>query len=380
MQGMCISVRFDVSRLRKMIPDVENGDIREIDDEDIDELMDTEASKFVFDNEDDDEQSQNGGGDGDSADEQSEETDTKTNSKTESQEPTVNIETDNSEDKDDAQISNNSMQPLQQNQQQLQQQPQQQQPQVLQPQAPIQDFLRANLNPGILQSGTMNNQSMQSNMHMQPGTMVQQQGSIGPAMEVNHTVGGGDIDMEEFDLSAYGGVKPEFDIKQKDDDKAIENLNAQLFGLQTGGNNDKLEHAKTMGINQVLDNQVNNSNPMVSNIPQTQYNNQQQDGGLNFSFNNNAVNMQPPMQPQMQPPMMQPPMQPQMMQQPMLNMNGMYGGGNNQKKVSFDSKAINGFGVKGYAPSNIKVVELDTKISDGFLYSGSKNLDPFGNV
>ena len=36
---------------------------------------------------------------------------------------------------------------------------------------------------------------------------------------------------------------------------SIENLNAQLFGLQTGGNNDKLEHAKTMGINQVLDNQ-----------------------------------------------------------------------------------------------------------------------------
>ena len=36
-----------------------------------------------------------------------------------------------------------------------------------------------------------------------------------------------------------------------------------------------------------------------------------------------------------------------------------------QKKVSFDS--------------NIKVVELDTKISDGFFYSGSKNLDPFSN-
>ena len=27
--------------------------------------------------------------------------------------------------------------------------------------------------------------------------------------------------------------------------------------------------------------------------------------------------------------------------------------------------------------SNIKVVELDTKVSDGFFYSGNKNLDPF---
>jgi hypothetical protein len=27
--------------------------------------------------------------------------------------------------------------------------------------------------------------------------------------------------------------------------------------------------------------------------------------------------------------------------------------------------------------SNIKVVELDTKVSDGYFYSGSKNLDPF---
>ena len=29
--------------------------------------------------------------------------------------------------------------------------------------------------------------------------------------------------------------------------------------------------------------------------------------------------------------------------------------------------------------NNIKVVSLDTKISDGFFYSGSNNLDPFTN-
>jgi hypothetical protein len=38
---------------------------------------------------------------------------------------------------------------------------------------------------------------------------------------------------------------------------------------------------------------------------------------------------------------------------------------NSQKTVSFDS--------------NIKVVELDTRVKDGFLYGGSKNLDPFSN-
>jgi len=41
------------------------------------------------------------------------------------------------------------------------------------------------------------------------------------------------------------------------------------------------------------------------------------------------------------------------------------GGGGGQKTVSFDN--------------NIKVVEIDAKIKDGFFYSGSKDLDPFSN-
>jgi len=50
------------------------------------------------------------------------------------------------------------------------------------------------------------------------------------------------------------------------------------------------------------------------------------------------------------------------------NMNGgsMNGGnmnGGNMNNVNFDS--------------NIKIVELDAKVRDGFFYSGSKNLDPF---
>jgi hypothetical protein len=46
--------------------------------------------------------------------------------------------------------------------------------------------------------------------------------------------------------------------------------------------------------------------------------------------------------------------------------NQIAGGNGNKNRVSFDS--------------NIKVVELDTKIRDGFLYSGSKKLNPFNNL
>ena len=40
-------------------------------------------------------------------------------------------------------------------------------------------------------------------------------------------------------------------------------------------------------------------------------------------------------------------------------------GGFNQRKVSFDN--------------NIKVIEIDTKVNNGFIYSGSSKLDPFTN-
>jgi hypothetical protein len=46
-----------------------------------------------------------------------------------------------------------------------------------------------------------------------------------------------------------------------------------------------------------------------------------------------------------------------------LGMNTEMNGGGDNKQVSFNN--------------NIKVIELDTKVSEGFLYSGSKNLDPF---
>jgi hypothetical protein len=182
-------------------------------------------------------------------------------------------------------------------------------------------------------------------------------------MEVKHD-GGGNFDVEEVDLSSYGGVKPEFDIKERDDDKAIESFNAQLLGLQSGGNNDKLEHAKSIGINQVLDNNTMQQGQQMQEMQQMQAT--QSGGGnsgLNFNFNNSNQQSRPQM-PMQQMPMQQNTMQQQQMQRPMNNMGGgsMVGG---QKTVSFDN--------------NIKVVEIDAKIKDGFFYSGSKDLDPFSN-
>jgi hypothetical protein len=177
---------------------------------------------------------------------------------------------------------------------------------------------------------------------------------------------GGNFDMEEVDLSTYGGVKPEFDTKEREDDKAIESFNAQLLGLQSGGNNDKLEQAKSMGINHILDNNHQMQGQQMQEMQEMQQMQATQSGGgnsgLNFNFNNSNQQSRPQMPMQQntmqQMPMQQNTMQQQQMQRPMNNM-----GGGGQKSVSFDN--------------NIKVVEIDAKIKDGFFYSGSKNLDPF---
>jgi hypothetical protein len=159
--------------------------------------------------------------------------------------------------------------------------------------------------------------------------------------------GGGEFDMEEIDLSAYGGSKPNFEVKQRDDDKAIENLNAELLGIQTGGESEKIEKSINHGVQQTLNNAVPTQQPGIMfggtpQIPSTQTqlstpaNN---NSGLNFSFNQtntNAGSMGDGVQ-----------------------MGGMMP----RKTVSFNDQ--------------VKVVELDTKISEGFMYSGSKNLDPF---
>jgi len=172
---------------------------------------------------------------------------------------------------------------------------------------------------------------------------------------------GSQNENDNFDLSAYGGTKPEFHIKENDDNHVIEDMNSKLLGLQIGGEKELFENAKNQGINNIL----SNNQPMqMQNMQQGGHNNQggNNNQGLNMSFNNNSNNNNN-----------------NNMQQSMNNgMNGGMNGGmnngmnggmnngmNNTNKVNFDS--------------NIKIIELDTKVSDGFFYSGSKNLDPFRN-
>jgi hypothetical protein len=82
-----------------------------------------------------------------------------------------------------------------------------------------------------------------------------------------------------------------------------------------------------------------------------------QNGGLNMSFNDQSL-QQSPMQ-----------IQHQFQQQlPIQNQQGGMNGINNP--LNFNNNNNN---------NNIKVVALDTKISDGYFYSGSNNLDPFTN-
>ena len=169
-----------------------------------------------------------------------------------------------------------------------------------------------------------------------------------------HMDKGNDDDTQHIDLSAYGGSKPEFDIKERDDYQVIEDMNSKLLGLQTGGARDKLENAKSQGINNILQSQpIQMQNDIMQTGGMKTMNNQ----GLNMSYGQQQPMMNQPMMNQQQPMMNQ--QQPMMnQQQPMMNQQN---GG--MPRVSFDS--------------NIKVVELDTKVSDGFFYSGSKNLDPF---
>ena len=118
----------------------------------------------------------------------------------------------------------------------------------------------------------------------------------------------------------------------------------------------------------MVNNNNNNSNNNMYGLGGGNMSFQQpmQNGGLNMSFNNQQVPMQQqqvPMQQQMQ--QMRQQMQ-QQMQQGGMNAMGGLGGTNMNNPLNFDS--------------NIKVVSLDTNVSDGYLYSGSKNLDPFTNA
>ena len=216
-------------------------------------------------------------------------------------------------------------------------------------------FQRANLNPDLV----MQNQNIQNQNQLHQ-----------PNMEVDHSIGGSMEENGKIDLSQYGGVKPEFDIKSRDDDNVIEDVNSKLLGLQTGGMKETFESAKTQGINNILNNNSNNNMNMNNNsqYPMQMQQQPMQNGGLNMSFNGQQSMQQAPMQQQMQHKMQQQfPIQMQQQMQQMQQQFPMQQGGMNNSNNPLNLN------------NNIKVVSLDTKISDGFFYSGSNNLDPFTN-
>jgi len=348
MEGMMIQVRFDVSRLRRILPEnISQGEIAELTSDMLDEMMEDDATTsddeapftddYEFDmGEDDDAASQAGGADEDENSEvdnsDAESADDKTTKGADSADET-SLDSDKKEPS--TLLPTNNIQPAAISQT-LGTMP------VNSTQSPAQPMPV----PLVASTAIQYNPNLAS---LNPPAL----NPVSPNMEVSPMSGGGDSQMEQGDLSAYGGVKPDFDVMEREDDKAIENLNAQLLGIQTGGQNESLERAKQEGIESVISNPQQPSMPPTAPMQPMQMQNggnMQNQGGLNFSFNQQETAPRPQLS------------MPAASQQPIaINQSA---GGLPQKQVSFNN--------------DIKVVELDTKISEGFLYSGSKNLDPFG--
>ena len=59
------------------------------------------------------------------------------------------------------------------------------------------------------------------------------------------------------------------------------------------------------------------------------------------------------------------------------NYNNQNGGYQNQNNNNNQNQQSNNMNKQVNFDTNIKVVDIDSKVNDGFLYGGSKNLDPF---
>jgi len=341
MEGMMLKLRFNVSNLRNIIVNTENGMMPELTTEMIDDLMDdvnyfdnNELFDYDENNNTDEildlgEKVISGGG--------STSTNDKKASTSDGEPESDNNESDKGDDSDDGsqqqvsfaggasnsqiEISTGEMPNSKSTPQLTQPQPQlnHSQPQLTQSQ------------PQLTQSQLQLTHSQQQLTQPQPQlTQPQPQlTQLTPQLQPSAFGGGGynDIPIEEFDLDQYGGVKPDFEIKERDDEKVIENLNSQLFGIQKGGMDEIIENTKTEGIKQTFEsnNLIQQQQPQQQLQQQSQQQPQQQfqQGGLNFNFNpGNSIS------------------------------------GNN----------------------NIKSVSIDTNIKNGYIYSESKNLDPFNNI
>ena len=365
MEGMMIQVRFDVSRLRRILPEnISHGEIAELTHDMLDEMMedampgdsDDEApftNDYEFDMGEDEGASQAGGA------EEKEPSDTESTADNPNVKQDAEGETSEDDPESDTQatpITPTTLPPNSMHQSAISQS---------QGTMPTTPPLAIQM-PAVPAVPTMPTSNMQYN----PNPASQNPNASNPPisyptlpnMEVSPMGCGGDM-SDEKDLSAYGGAKPDFDIMEREDDKAIENLNAQLLGIQTGGQNESLERAKQDGIASVVSNPPQLSSPMQNGGS----NQNMHQGGLNFSFNQQDMVQRPQLS---MPPVSSPThnIQTQNIQQQQFMPSGggvQSAGGEPRKQVSFNN--------------DIKVVELDTKISEGFLYSGSKNLDPFGH-
>ena len=348
MQGMCMNVRLNVDYMHELLTkNDESDDMLELSQGEIDAMLEQKQeleNTVEFEDEQDleDEQEQEGGGDEQDLENIDDETTMDENNDEYTDENNMdknNMNYNNDEILEESEfgIDNNNINNNIQN-----------------------GFQRANLNSGIV----MQNQQKSQNMQNQSNT---------PNMEVSHSIEGSSKD-DNIDLSQYGGVKPEFDIKSRDDDYVIEDVNSKLLGLQAGGMKETFESAKTQGINNILNNNMNNMNNMNnSQYPMKMQQQPIQNGGLNMSFNGQPL-LQAPMQQKIQQMQQQFPIQMQQQMQQMQQQFPMQQGGMNSIN-SVNNNLNNPLNFN----NNIKVVSLDTKMSDGFFYSGSNNLDPFTN-
>ena len=357
MEGMMIQVRFDVSRLRRILPEnISSSEIAELTHEMIDDLMEEgtrdedgeDMDEYEFDMGEED-ASQAGGADEVDDDSQVDGADSTVSDGEEVLNPTSNPESGAESDTGEVLDTPTSTLPpptMQTNSQAQQASPYQMTPS---PSASMPTNTTNTINP-INPTTNLPAPTTYIASAVHPGPNME-----GVSLSLSPMHGGGDD--SQMNLSRYGGVKPDFDAMERDDDKAIENLNAQLLGIQTGGQNESLERAKHDGIASVVSNPPQLS-PSMQNGGSNQNTHQ---GGLNFSFNQQDLVQRP----QLSMPSVSSPIQNIQSHQLMLGGGGVQSaGGEPRKQVSFNN--------------DIKVVELDTKISEGFLYSGSKNLDPFG--
>jgi len=226
---------------------------------------------------------------------------------------------------------------------------------------------RPNLNPNLFnQSQNTQSQNIQSQ-----NTQPYYQNHQGQ----QHQTGGMEVRMDippnqQNNISQYGGdIKQDFNMKEQDDLKDIEDMNYKLLGLEPNiMKNTSLSQLNTKQIGGTYSLQ-NNQNNQNNNM-----NNNMQSSNMNMNMNNNSGgnNMQS-------------------------GGNNMQSGGNNMQSSNMNSNSnmgnmnktiqIGGNNLSNSTnpnrvsfDSNIKIIDLDTQLNDGYLYNTSKNLDPFAKT